>query len=41
MRRSEQAKWRLMLPWLLIISVCSIMAVIVTLDSIFNLGLSN
>jgi hypothetical protein len=40
MKRSEQAKWRLMLPWLLIIGVSSIMIVIVTLDSIFNLGLS-
>jgi len=41
MKRSEQAKWRLMLPWLLIIGVCSIMVVIITIDSIFNLGLSN
>ena len=40
MKRDEQAKWTLMLPWLLIISVCSIMVVIVALDSIFNLGLS-
>ena len=40
MERDEQAKWRLMLPWLLIIGVCSCMVVIVTLDSIFNLGLS-
>ena len=41
MNRDEQAKWRLMLPWLLIIGVCSGMVVIVALDSIFNLGLSN
>ena len=40
MNRDEQAKWRLMLPWLLIIGVCSCMVVIVALDSIFNLGLS-
>jgi|TARA_R110000796_G_scaffold27822_1_gene76403 hypothetical protein len=41
MKRDEQAMWSLMLPWLLIIGVCSGMAVIVTLDLIFNLGLSN
>jgi len=40
MKRSEQAKWRLLLPWLLIIGVCGSMVVIVALDSIFNLGLS-
>tara|TARA_R110000851_G_scaffold94958_2_gene206289 strand:- start:1472 stop:1597 length:126 start_codon:yes stop_codon:yes gene_type:complete len=41
MKRDEQAIWSLMLPWLLIIGVCGGMVVIVTLDLIFNLGLSN
>tara|TARA_R110001592_G_scaffold17315_4_gene73270 strand:+ start:1234 stop:1359 length:126 start_codon:yes stop_codon:yes gene_type:complete len=41
MKRDEQAMWRLMLPWLLIIGVCGGMIVIVALDLIFNLGLSN
>ena len=41
MNKDEQARWRLMLPWLLIIGVCGIMVGIVALDSIFNLGLSN
>jgi hypothetical protein len=40
MKRNEQAMWNLMLPWLLIIGVCTGMVVIVSLDLFFNLGLT-
>ena len=40
MRRDDEAMWNLMLPWLLIIGVCTGMVVIVSLDLFFNLGLT-
>ena len=41
MRRDEQALYALMIPWLFIIGMCGVMVIVVALDLIFNLGLSN
>ncbi len=41
MRRDDQAMYALMIPWLFIIGMCGVMVIVVALDLIFNLGLSN
>jgi|TARA_R110002074_G_scaffold42886_1_gene112308 uncharacterized membrane protein YdcZ (DUF606 family) len=41
MRRDEQALYALMIPWLFITGMCGVMVIVVALDLIFNLGLSN
>ena len=41
MRRDDQAMYALMIPWLFLIGMCGVMVIVVALDLIFNLGLSN
>ena len=39
--RDDDAIYGLMAPWLFIIGTCGVMIVVVAIDLIFNLGLSN
>jgi len=41
MRRDDQAMYALMIPWLFLTGMCGVMVIVVALDLIFNLGLSN
>jgi len=40
MRRDEQEMYALMIPWLFIIGMCGVMVLTLTVDLIFNLGLT-
>ena len=41
MKREDEAIYGLLAPWLFIIGMCAILSVLVIIDSVFNLGLSN
>ena len=41
MKREDEAIYGLLAPWLFIIGMCTILSVLVIIDSVFNLGLSN
>ena len=40
MRRDKNAMYGLLAPWIFIIGVCGLMIVLLTIDLVFNLGLS-
>jgi len=41
MRREDEAIYGLLAPWMFIAGVCGLLIILVVVDAVFNMGLSN